>query len=114
MSQASAFIHLRYSGKKHVISSKQAEYLNFAKPILLPVSDDGDIAESILKNNAGYACKNQKEFLFVLNWLWKKFEKRESLEMNYPEELISEISRETIAKNLISEILKLSPNPPSL
>ena len=106
MNQASVFIHLRYSNKKHIISSKQAEYLNFAKPILLPISDYGDLATSILEHQAGYVTENKEAFILKLNELWQKFENGESLKMNHSTEFLEEMSREYIANKLINELLK--------
>nr|WP_294901172.1 hypothetical protein [uncultured Pedobacter sp.] len=114
MNQASIFIHLRYSTKKHIISSKQAEYLNFSKPILLPISDGGDLEASILEHHAGFVTKNKEAFLLKLNELWQKFENGESLKVNHPKEVIEEISRAYIAKKFINELKKQPLNPPSL
>ncbi|MRX48671.1 glycosyltransferase family protein [Pedobacter puniceum] len=70
---SSIFIHLKYGDKSGIITSKQSDYLFFRKPILLPVSDEGDIAKSILENKAGYVCYNVEDNIKVLNDLYMKF-----------------------------------------
>ena len=67
MCNASCFLHLRYGKNKGVITSKQAEYLAYRKVILLPNSDNGDIAESILNNNAGVVCYSVEDNVLFLN-----------------------------------------------
>ncbi|MFC5283699.1 hypothetical protein [Pedobacter alpinus] len=109
MNNTSIFLHLKYGNKKDVISSKQAEYLMFNRPILLPVSDNGDIAESILKNKAGFVCNNQSEVLKALESIWTKFKNQENLYLNRIETYNFNISREKIAKDFVNMVL----NPPN-
>lgn len=103
LNDASLFLHLKYQNS-NVISSKQAEYLNFCRPILLPISDEGDISKSILENNAGYVCKNVIEIINTLNSLWYKFEKQENLFLNPSNRLIEKISRKSISKTFIDSL----------
>ena len=64
---SSMFFHLKYGDRKEIITTKQYEYLAFQKPILLPVNDQGDLAESIGKYNAGFICGNEYEIVEVLH-----------------------------------------------
>ena len=106
LNNASLFLHLRYGDKKSVISSKQAEYLAFRRPILLPVSDDGDIAESMYQNQAGYVCNNTNAVIETLEKLWAKFEKGENLFIIQPKEFIDGLNRKTIAESFAKLILQ--------
>ncbi len=63
---ASLFLHLKYGDRQAIITSKQYEYLAFQKPILLPLSDDGDLKESILKYNAGFVANSKEEIIAIL------------------------------------------------
>lgn len=104
---ASLFLHLKYSNIRAIITSKQADYLVFKKPILLPVSDNGDIAESILHNNAGYVCNTVEENLAVLEQLYNKFQNGESLVVPQSEEMLLKNSRAYIAKEFVDLVLKV-------
>jgi glycosyltransferase involved in cell wall biosynthesis len=106
LENASVFLHLKYGEKTGIITSKQADYLAFRKPILLPVSDNGDIAESITKNNAGYVCNTVEENLAVLEQLYNKFQNGESLVVPQSEEMLLKNSRAYIAKEFVDLVLK--------
>lgn len=106
LNNASVFLHLKYGTNKDIISSKQAEYLMFKRPILLPVSDHGDLKESILSNHAGYVCNHKQEVIECLELLWEKFLKKENLFINQPTELINHLSREKIAQNFAEKIIQ--------
>jgi hypothetical protein len=106
LNNASGFLHLKYGDKKDIISSKQAEYLMFRRPILLPVSDEGDLQESILSNNAGYVCYNKDDILKSLELLWDKFLDKENLFIEQPSEFIENLSREKIAEKFVKQILE--------
>jgi hypothetical protein len=68
------FLHLKYGNRSGIITSKNADYLFFNKPILLPNTDNGDIAESILRNKAGYVCKgDSNEIKKVLDIEYQKY-----------------------------------------
>jgi hypothetical protein len=103
---ASVFLHFKYGNRNDVISSKQAEYLMFRRPILLPISDNGDIAESIIKNNAGYVCESESQIIETLELLWNKFERGENLFINQTEEFLESISRKKIAEDFVKLILE--------
>lgn len=105
LNNANAFLHLRYGNRTGIITSKQGDYLFFRKPVLLPVTDDGDIAESISLNNAGYVCRTVEENIAVLNKLWENFEKGQSLIIEQSEEFLKENSREAIADRFVSIVL---------
>lgn len=106
LNEASVFLHLKYGNKSGVITSKQADYLALQKPILLPVSDNGDIAESIIKNNAGYVCNTVEENVAVLEMLYEKFQKGESLTISQSEDMLRNNSRKYIAKEFVDLVLK--------
>ncbi len=103
MCNACCFLHLRYGKNTGVITSKQAEYLAYRKAILLPNSDNGDIAESILHNQAGAVCNTVDDNVLFLNSLWTKFLNRQSLALDTPKQAID--NRETIANNFIQLIM---------
>ena len=67
MYNVSMFFHLKYGNRGGVITTKQYDYLAFQKPILLPANDNGDLAESIQKYNAGYICNSESEIINVLH-----------------------------------------------
>lgn len=102
MCNASCFLHLKYGTNSGVITSKQAEYLAFKKAILLPVSDFGDLAESITINKAGEVCNSVNQTVAFLNSLWLKHVNKQSLIVERPANTI--ITRETIANNFIQLI----------
>lgn len=103
LNQASLFLHFKLKSNK-VISSKMAEYLNFGRPILLPISDEGDLKESILANNAGYVCYNESEIINVLENLYTRFLNKENLYINPTEALIEKISRKAIAEDFFNSL----------
>lgn len=105
MNNASVFLHFRFHNKSNVISSKLAEYLNFRKPILLPVSDKGDIAQSIVLNQAGFVCRDVESVLYTLNLLWEKFERKESTTLVSAIHESQKITRLEIAKQLLEKIV---------
>lgn len=101
--EASLFLHLRYHKRKEIISSKQADYLFFRKFILLPNSDNGDLAESIRENSAGFVCNSIAENLQVLEMLWNKFNSS-IYGIGVENSLFN--TRESIAKSYVEEILR--------
>ncbi|WP_026905170.1 hypothetical protein [Pedobacter glucosidilyticus] len=76
--KSSLFLHLKYGERRFIITSKQSDYLFFNKPILLPVSDKGDLENSISYNKAGFVCNSVKENVEILNLLWYKFLNKQS------------------------------------
>lgn len=101
LNQAYLFLHLRFGLRKDIITSKQADYLFFNKPILLPMNDDGDLCENIKNNNAGYVCNSVNENIEVLNLLWDNYiNKKTTYKPNLNN--ISKIrNRESIAKEFV-------------
>ncbi|MCJ0741732.1 glycosyltransferase family protein [Pedobacter montanisoli] len=99
---SSMFFHLKYGNRKEVITTKQYEYLAFQKPILLPVSDDGDIAESIKKYNAGYICNHKKEIIEVLHISFKNHLEGKPLKINHTAEELYELSRQSQEEKLVN------------
>ena len=106
LENASVFLHLKYGDKTGIITSKQADYLAFKKPILLPVSDNGDLAESILYHKAGYVCNTVEENVAILESLYQKFQNGESLIIAQSEEMLLKNSRPYIAKEFVDLVLK--------
>ncbi len=104
MYEASMFLHLRYSERDKIITSKQYDYLALQKPILLPESDNGDLEESILKNNAGYVCKNKDELIYILRQEYYKFMNNTNVRIYRDENFINQISR-NYASNKLLELL---------
>lgn len=106
LNNASLFFHLKLGNRKNVISSKQAEYLMFRRPILLPISDYGDMAESIINHNAGYVCESESQIFETLELLWNKFKSGENLFIHQSEEFVESISRKKIAEDFVKFILE--------
>ncbi len=100
-SDATAFLHLKYGDVSQIITSKQADYLALQKPILLPSTDNGDIAESIINNKAGYVCKTEAECINALNELWGKFIDKRPIKLERDAEFLYRISRDFQAQKLV-------------
>lgn len=107
---AAAFLHLRYGHRNELITSKHADYLALQKSILLPVSDNGDIAKGIMENKAGYVTNNVNEFCSALQVLWERYQRRESLRINRTDEYVRLISRDYEARKLV-DLIEKSFNP---
>ena len=104
---ASIFLHLRYGDRNEVDTSKHLDYLALQKPILLPISDNGNMAEKTKKNNAGYVCENDQECYNVLNNLWNKHLAKESFRIKRDDDFLYSISREAEAEKLVKLIKTL-------
>lgn len=103
LSNASIFLQLKYDDRSQIITSKQADYLMFRKPILLPNSDHGDIEESIKKYNAGYVCDGKVESIIAV--LQKEYNKHLSgVSCTLDEKDLSNLSRNKIAEKLLDII----------
>ena len=102
---ASMFLHLKYGNRSQIITSKNADYLMFKKPILLPVSDKGDLAESITKYKAGYICNGIEETVNALNKEYNKFLNKENVTLDNGD--FSFLSRSEISKKLLTVIKNL-------
>lgn len=107
MCNATCFLHLKYGNNTGVITSKQADYLAFKKAILLPASDNGDLAESIFLNKSGAVCDNVNEIVEFLNSLWIKHSNKQSLIVESCLQTLE--TRETVANNFI-KLLKSHQN----
>ena len=103
LQNASVFLHLRYGQEKGIITSKQADYLFFNKPILLPVSDCGDISVSITMNKAGYTCNSVIENYQVLQNLWEKFSRKEDVSVNEKNSYLN-LTRKEIAVRFLERL----------
>ena len=99
------FLHLKYGDRSQIITSKNADYLMFNKPILLPVSDKGDLAESITRYKAGYICSGIEETVNALNKEYKKFLNKENVTLDNGD--FSFLSRSEISKKLLTVIKNL-------
>jgi len=106
LNESSVFLHLKYGDKRDIITSKQADYLAFRRPILLPMDDHGDLSESIRRNKAGYVCNNINENIQILNMLYLKFLQVENLFIEQPDNFIDSFSRKTIARNFVESVLE--------
>jgi hypothetical protein len=99
------FLHLKYRDRSQIITSKNADYLMFKKTILLPVSDKGDLAESITKYKSGYVCNGVEETVNALNKDYNKFINKESVALDNGD--FSFLSRSEISKKLLTVIKNL-------
>lgn len=112
---ASMFLHLRYAKNSKIITTKNSDYLLFRKPILLPVSDNGDLSESILKQKSGYICNSVESNVAVLLKEFKKNETNLSIIINLDKDL-SYLTREKLAEDFSCLLNKVigeftPPNP---
>ncbi len=105
LNNANLFLHLKYSDRSGIITSKQADYLFFRKPILLPSSDNGDLEKSILHNNAGFVCNSKQEVIHVLEDLYGRFQNGETTDIQQSEDMLKENSRQAIAKRFVDLVL---------
>lgn len=105
--KASVFLHLKYGNRRHNITTKQYDYLAFGRPILLPQSDHGDIAESIAKHNAGYMCQNPDELMDVLQTSYTNWKNGVPALTQRTEEEIYKLSRTYQAEKLLDYIKHL-------
>jgi len=93
------FLHLKYGDRRGIITSKNADYILFNKPILLPNTDHGDIAASILKNKAGYVCNGKiDDIKEVLKTEFQKF--LNGVDPRLFNQINSSMTRSEIAKKL--------------
>nr|MBC7613673.1 glycosyltransferase [Pseudopedobacter sp.] len=102
LTQSSIFLQLRFKDRSQIITSKITDYLMFGKPILLPVSDKGDIAETIKKYQAGYVCNGVEDTIVVLQKEYQKFLNKESIMIHQKD--LSHLSRTQISKKLVKVI----------
>lgn len=107
MYDASMFFHLKYGNRSQIITSKQYDYLAFQKPILLPASDYGDIAKSIMKYKAGFICENENEILEVLRHVVKNHLNGKPFTVSRTDEELYDLSRKAQEDKLIALIDKL-------
>lgn len=107
MYDASMFFHLKYGDRKAVITTKQYDYLAFQKPILLPVNDEGDLAESISKYNAGFVCDTEDEIVAVLVNAYEKHFKSDPLRIVRTSDELQELSRKGQEEKLVKLIQDL-------
>jgi hypothetical protein len=104
MYNASLFLHLKYSERDKIITSKQYDYLALQKPILLPESDNGDLEESILNNNAGYVCNNKDQLYQTLHQEYYKFINNKDIRIHRDDHFLHQISR-NYASDKLMELL---------
>nr|MBC7612534.1 glycosyltransferase [Pseudopedobacter sp.] len=102
LTDASIFLQLRFKGRSQIITSKIVDYLMFRKPILLPVSDKGDISETIKKYKAGYVCDGFEDITAVLRKEYQKFLDRKNITIDQKD--LSHLSRTEISKKLVKVI----------
>lgn len=105
MYEASMFLHLKYDDRDKIITSKQFEYLALQKPILLPESDEGDLEESILGNNAGFVCSSPNELINVLETQYSNYLDGVDVRINRDNTFIEKISRNYASSKLVELIL---------
>lgn len=105
--KASVFLHLKYGNRRHNITTKQYDYLAFGRPILLPETDHGDLAESIAKYDAGYVCQNPDELMNVLQTGYTNWKNGVPALTQRTEEEIYKLSRTYQAEKLLGYIKHL-------
>jgi len=108
---ASMFLHLKFNERSNIITSKQADYLMFRKPIMLPSSDNGDLEESINKFKAGYICNGVEDIVDKLSQAYLKYLNKESITLYQKD--ISFISRSNLAERFLKVIDQVSLTPPN-
>jgi glycosyltransferase involved in cell wall biosynthesis len=110
MYEASMFLHLRYSNRSEIITSKQYDYLALQKPILLPVSDKGDIAESIRRHKAGFVCNSEEGIYEVLEMQWQAYLDGSDVRLYRRKEELYRISRQYQVERLNQILREKLPN----
>jgi glycosyltransferase involved in cell wall biosynthesis len=103
LNKASIFLHLKYGERSGIITSKQADYLAFRKPILLPITDHGDLEKSITQNNAGFVGNSMDDILGFLENRWSTFIKNDVITLHSTVDL-KDLSREAQAKKFVDLI----------
>lgn len=102
---ASMFIHFKYGANNKIVTSKNSDYLLFRKPILLPSSDNGDLENSILLNQAGYVCGSVEEIANALNIEFNKFLQKSKISINMDKDF-SHLTRSKIAEKFLDIVNK--------
>lgn len=105
--KASIFLHLKYGDRKSITTSKQYEYFAFQKPVLLPIDDKGDIAQSIRTCNCGYICNSIDEIVNVLNEQYKLYLNGTIVTNKKSDEEVLKLSRQYQEEKLINLIKNL-------
>ena len=77
----------------------------FRKPILLPISDQGDLEKSITENNAGFVGNNINDVLNFLETRWAVFIKKEAVTLNSTVNF-ENLSRRAQAKKFVDLITR--------
>lgn len=103
---ASAFLHLKYGNRAEVDTSKHLDYLALQKAVLLPMTDHGNVASLIRKDNAGYVCESVAECLNAIEELWQKHQSGKSMKTPRPQEFLYSISRDAEAQKFVDLIKK--------
>lgn len=101
MYNASMFLHFKYADRDKIITSKQYDYLALQKAIVLPQSDNGDIAESIIKNDAGFVCQSKEELYEVLQKEFIKFRNKQDVRIYRSESYVKNVSRDKASEELL-------------
>jgi glycosyltransferase involved in cell wall biosynthesis len=99
---ASIFLQLRFKNRSQIVTSKITDYLMFRKPILLPVSDEGDMSEMIKKYQAGYVCNAVEDTKAALQKEYQRFLNGESILVHQKD--LSHLSRIEISKKFVKVI----------
>lgn len=90
---ANMFLHLKFGDRTEIITSKQYDYLAFQKPILLPVSDNGDLEQSINQYQAGFICNGLEDIVNTLNTQFELHRAQISNRVYRTDEELYELSR---------------------
>lgn len=104
LNNASVFLHLKYGDRNEIITSKNADYCLFRKPILLPDSDKGDLEDFLLKYDLGYICYSKAEIRDTLSLLYREYMEGK----DYGGKSAYGMTRESIAEKFVAELEQLS------
>lgn len=107
MAEARLFLHLRYGKIQGLISSKLYDYLAMQKRILLPISDESSIADSLYRYHAGYICHNEQEIIAALETEWTLHQEGVSALSPRSHEELKSIDRYFQAQQLVTLIQAL-------
>ncbi len=101
---ANIFLHLRYGTIGGIITSKVYDYLALQKKVLLPQTDNGDIANILEYHGAGIICKNEEQIISELKNAYHNHLTKQSFTCKRTPNEIHELSRDFKTKKLIELI----------
>lgn len=103
----SLFLHLKYADRTAIITSKHYDYLALQKPVLLPITDGGELEQAIHAEQSGFVCGNKDELLRLLNDLWSKHQNGESFRIKRSGKYLHSLSRRSKSGLVVHALQKL-------